>query len=381
MRAVLVLLAACGRIDFGVHAPPTTNDGAVLVGDAPPVPATICSVDQVPVTGAAASSDLAIAATASGFVAVWTTGTNSVNGVLLDAQRKLAGSAQLPSSIVTPTIGGIRDTGGMFVLATVPPSGTAGTEVSRVAADLSTAVTTLDTSPGITGRDPFPVDQTGTHRAFLSAQGMNVILRDIANDGTTGAITTYANTGMVTGIAGDDGLDHVHGVWTTSAIVGESICTSADIRFDIPTKPNVMFPTDISDDCYRPRIDTPVPNDGFLIVATTASGHVEGHRIAPSGALSSPDTLSMAGRAPRVRSDGTGLEWTAWIDSGAGIQPVTGDAIYFATLDMVTGAQVVTPLPGWLPIADEAYELVRRDHQVYLAILSSDALTLLGLCQ
>ena len=52
----------------------------------------------------------------------------------------------------------------------------------------------------------------------------------------------------------------------------------------------------------------------------------------------------------------------------------------FATYDLTTGSLASTSLPGWVPSSDEAFELVREGTTVWLAVLSTDSLSLLALC-
>jgi hypothetical protein len=44
------------------------------------------------------------------------------------------------------------------------------------------------------------------------------------------------------------------------------------------------------------------------------------------------------------------------------------------------GAVTVTPLPGWQPAGDDAFQLVRQNDVVWLVILSATELTVLRLC-
>jgi hypothetical protein len=104
-----------------------------------------------------------------------------------------------------------------------------------------------------------------------------------------------------------------------------------------------------------------------MIVWTTSTGSVETRYIVSTGNVSAQ--VAAVGRAPRVAYDGTTV-WIAWRDGAAG-------ELTFASYDITTGSLASTALPGWTPSSDEAFELVRLGNQVYVAVLSTDSLSLL----
>jgi hypothetical protein len=365
--AVLGTAAACGRVDFGDRTPGDAG-GDALATDAPPLPAVACRLDRTPVQHVPANADLAMTATASGFVAAWADATTpgAVIGARFDTSRHAIAIGTIPT-IATDVIGGISDVGNLLAFAVA--SG-ADTDVWLVPYDLSAAALSGSVQPGVTGRDPFAADEGRTKRVFMSATGPTLQMSYISTAGMLGTTNMYTSASTITALAMDDGPSHMHLVWTESLVSG-SRCTASDILIG-PTFPNMGSMQILSDDCYSVRNDTgPLPPDGMIIVWTTAAGTVEARYIVSSGNVSAQ--ISTQGRAPRVRFAGT-TAWIAWIDERS------GEELHVATFDLVTGAVTDTAVPGWMPSGGEAFELVRAGNTALLAILSATSLDLLQLC-
>jgi hypothetical protein len=375
MRAVclpLLAMIGCGRIGFGASG--AGGDGAPggdAVADAPPVPAAICAVDRVALPSIPANADLALVATTAGWTAVWTDAASPgpVFGARFDRQRRLIATGAIPG-ITTDVVGGLADTGNVIELATT--SG-ADTTVWTLPHDLSSATARTTLPAAITGRDPFPADQTLTNRGFLSAQGNTLVMMYVNADGTLSAAGNYTTPNTITSLAAADGPDHAHLVWTEDIGGGMSQCSASDIDFVTPSWPQMGSMVVLSSDCYELRNETgPRPPDGMVIVWTTAAHTVEARYIVSTGGVSTQ--LSTHGRAPRTTYDGA-KTWVAWIDQRGG-----ADEVHVASFDLVTGALVETALPGWLPAGDEALELVRDGADIFVAILSRDAISMLRTC-
>jgi hypothetical protein len=213
---------------------------------------------------------------------------------------------------------------------------------------------------------------THTMHAHLTSGGTQLQVRNLDGSGL-GTPTAYQTGETITGIAGTDGPDHAHAVWTNLSAGGVSSCTAADVRWQSPTLPQVTSTQHLSDDCHGVRNDTgPLPSDGMAIVWTTAAGAVMADYISFGGDMTI--MVSAKGRAPRVRYDGT-IEWLAWIDQTSG-----ADELRFSTFDLASGTLVSQTLTGWVPAGDEAFELVQLGTTAYLVLLSPDSLTFLGLC-
>jgi hypothetical protein len=127
----------------------------------------------------------------------------------------------------------------------------------------------------------------------------------------------------------------------------------------------------MSDDCYNPRTASGPPAADSMIVVWQTKNHTVEARYVGAGGLDLKRDMSFHGRAPKVRFDGTEF-WIACIDDLDG-------AIHLALFDQSANVTEVA-LPGWTPVGDEAFQLVRRGATVNLVILGTDTLSFLLTC-
>lgn len=366
IAACALVLGCRERFDLQVDA--AAPDDATP--DAPPLPVNVCGVVSHPIPAVAPATELAVAANraGSGHYAAWAN-QGAVTGVRLDG---LAGIVAPPATIIDGPVAGVAglvDTGtAVLVAATMPGPGVA---VWSLGADLA-APKKLRDEPSLPAREPFASNTSHTPRIWVRAMGTNLVGAAIRDDGAMGADNRYIGAGKISAISLDDGPDHSHLTWSEDLGAGGSRCFASDIDYQGPAA-NVP-PSGIGalvDDCAAVRTASgPPAADSMIVVSQTAGHQIEARYLASTGNVTR--TMSFHGRAPKVRFDGA-LFWIAWIDEGP------RDELHLASFDL-TGKVNDAAAPGWVPVGDEAFQLVRRGTTVSLVVLGRDALSYLLTC-
>jgi hypothetical protein len=125
-----------------------------------------------------------------------------------------------------------------------------------------------------------------------------------------------------------------------------------------------------SPDCYDVRVSSgPDPADSVITVWRTLDHRIESSYVG-GGGLDAPRTIAPAGSAPKVQFDGA-VFWIAFLD-GQGV-------LQLSSFDL-GGHILAYSLAGWAPIGPEAFELVRRNNQTGVALLSPAGLDFLAIC-
>lgn len=356
-RWVLLALAGCGRGGFD----PMTIDGPP---DAPPLPPMICAdarSSMMPV-GAA---DLAIAPTMQGFVAAW---VDPARGPLeiarLDDSRSIVGDVVALAPGPFTGIAGVVDVGDALSLVTLGASHTTWTVPYSLDAAVEARMETA-----IASRPP--MSSSGSARALFRALDNQIVMSYVTSDGTVRQNATFTASRPVTALAVDDGPGHGHVAWAEGD-AGTSSCGAEDVFYDDLMAPRMPGGAAFIEDCFEPRTATgPDPDDSMIVVRRTAMRNIVATYLGRDGRVET--TISLAGRAPRVRFDGDAHFWITWIEE------LPAPMLRIARLSL-DGAVVRGDLPGWTPAGDEAFELVRNGTFTYLAVLGSDALDMLTLC-
>lgn len=355
-------LIGCGRLGFD-PAPPGDDAG-------PPVPVSICKVDRIPVASPPAAADLAIAPTSEGYAAIWvdTTGASPAHGFLLGPTHQVFGSVDLPE-LKDTRIGGISDAGQKLVLS----SATDATETAWILArDLTTISAQATLADHVMGHTPFSSDVSQLRRAFLTGSANTLVTAYVGRDGVIDpATSTFTAAGPVTDLTCTDGPDHGHCVWAEqlTAPAGSSQCTAFDLSLGAPTTPQVGASQVVASDCHDLRnASGPAPEAPQIVVWTTSAGSIEARYLASAGNVL--ETIAPAGSAPKVQFDGKRF-WIAWLDGSGEL------ALSSFELD---GTLAHYPLRGWTPDGPEAFELVSRNNETGLVLLSPAGLDFLTTC-
>jgi hypothetical protein len=376
VRSALALAAlgliGCGRVGVPSITPDATPDTADVsvdgAPDAPPYPAAICDLKRIAVDATPAAADLAIAPVSEGFAVVWvdTATPRPAHGVLLGPNLQMLGMRTIPE-VQDLALGGIADVGQKLVLA----SATGATQkLNILGRDLAIQSVQSTLINRLMGRDPYPSDANGLPHAFLSAEPMQVVMSNVAEDGLVDpAIGTFGVQGTITELACSDGPNHGHCVWAEQLGTPDTYqCTIADIFFNRPAPVvggTIVWPGY----CAEIRnASGPVSADSMIVVWTTKTHSVEAHYAVSTG--DKLGTIAPMGFAPKVTFDG-GRFWIAYLDGARQLR--------LASFDL-NGTIVDYSLAGWTPLGNEAFELVHRNMTTALVVLSAGELDVLKIC-
>jgi hypothetical protein len=364
-------MLGCGRLDFG--STPRGDAGDVPVIDAPPVPASICKVDRIPIASPPAAADLAVAPIAEGYAAFWVdTGpvatVHPAHGMVLGPNHAMQQSATLPG-ITDLALGGAADAGQKLVLAS--SNGTDET-LWVVERDLSKA-TPQSTLPGrLLGSNPYPSDAGLKDRAFVTARNDNIEISVVNSDGTvnTGGASQFAANGPIKDLTCTDGPNHSHCAWVDQPTAGATECIICDVYYMGSIAPMIPGSLMIANGCSQIRNTTgPLPADGMMVVWVDINNAVQAFYAVSTGNVKA--TIGTPGSAPRVGYDGTRF-WIAWLDGKSELR--------LTSFEVATGKLVQYELPGWQPSGPEAFELVTRGNETALMLLSPAGLDVLTIC-
>jgi hypothetical protein len=363
-------MLGCGRLDFG-SAPRTDGGGAPGI-DAPPVPASICKVDRIPVAPPPAA-DLAIAPIAEGYAAFWVdTGpvatVRAAHGMVLGPNHAMQRSVALPD-ITDLALGGAADAGQKLVLAS--SNGTDET-LWVVERDLSKATPQSTLSGRLLGHPPYPSDAGLKDRAFVTAHNDKIDISLVNSDGTAnlGGASQFTANGPISELACNDGPNHSHCAWVDKPPAGAAECIICDVYYMGSIAPAITGSLMIATGCSQIRNATgPLAADGMMVVWVDLNGAVQAHYAVSTGDVTA--TIGTPGSAPKLGYDGTRF-WIAWLD-GKGELRLT-------SFEVATGKLVQYELPGWQPNGPEAFELVSRGNETALVLLSAASLDLLTIC-
>jgi hypothetical protein len=372
MKAVLpsCLIAAwlvpsgCGRWDFSSQIDASDSSRPT---DAPGLPASLaCRYTQVTIPSVAAGGELAVYRSKLGYDVAWADG-GAVTGVALDAQLAPGAIAQIIPTRAQGVAGLVETQSNVLVVTT----NALGQDLWSLAQDL-TAAKHLRTDLGLASRAPFASDLQLAPRVWVRGTPTAVVASYIHDTGVVDADGTFATQGPVTSMSAEDGPDHSHIAWTEDLGGGRSRCLASDIRYAMPTPPTPTgTPQVLSSDCFDVRAESgPPAADSMIVVWQTKAHLIEARYLASTGDIM--HDMSLHGRAPKVRFDGTEF-WISWIEEGS------RDELHLASFDLAGNVKEVA-LPGWTPVGDEAFELVRRGATVYLVVLSTDTLNFLLTC-
>jgi len=364
----LLGVMACGRDRFELHDDASRgDDGAV---DTPGLPAHVCGMVTHSIAPVARDTELAVFANhgSSGFYVAWAK-DGPVSGFAVDAALAITGGP--PRTIIaTPVSGvaGLIDTGEKLLVDTAMPNQFHA--VWGLGEDLAGPVKLRD-EMSLPAREPFASNVDQAPRVWVRSAGTNLVGALVHDDGSFDADNRYIGSGNVTALSMEDGPNHSHITWSEDLGGGKSRCFASDIYYQGPMAGVPSSAGTLSDDCSRVRTSSgPPAADSMMVVSQTAGHQIEARYL---GASSVTRTLSFHGRAPRVRLDGA-VFWIAWIDEGA------RDELHLASFDLAGNVQDVA-VPGWTPVGDEAFQLVRRAGTVNLVVLSADAVSFLLTCQ
>jgi hypothetical protein len=364
-------MLGCGRLDFG--AAPRADGGAEPPVDAPPVPASICKVDRIPVASPPAAADLAIAPTAEGYAVFWVdtapvAAVRAAHGMLLGPNHAMQHSAALPG-ITGLALGGAADAGQKLVLASSDGKDETLWVVER---DLSKATPQSTLAGRLLAHAPYPSDAGLKDRAFVTAHNDKIEISAVNPDGTAnlGGSSQFAANGPISELACNDGPNHSHCAWVDQPPTGAAECVICDVYYMGSIAPMITGSLLIANGCSQLRNATgPLPADGMMVVWTDINGAVQAHYAVSTGDVKA--TIGIPGSAPKLGYDGTRF-WIAWLD-GRGELRLT-------SFEVATGKLVQYELPGWQPSGPGAFELVTRGNETALVLLSPDGLDLLTIC-
>ncbi len=343
------------------------------MGDAPPVPASICKVDRIPIASPPAAADLTIAPIAEGYVAFWVdtapiAAVHAAHGMVLGPNHAVQRSAALPG-ITDLALGGAADAGQKLVLASSNGKDETLWVVER---DLSKATRQSTLTGRLLGRAPYPSDAGLKDRAFVTANGDKIEISLVTSDGTAnlGGASQFAANGPISELACNDGPNHSHCAWVDQPPAGAAECMISDVDYMGSIAPVIPGSLLIASGCSQIRNATgPLPADGMMVVWTDINSAVQAHYAVSTGDVKA--TIGIPGSAPKIGYDGTRF-WIAWLD-GRGELRLT-------SFEVATGKLVQYELPGWQASGPEAFELVTRGNETALVLLSPDGLDLLTIC-
>jgi len=293
-------MLGCGRLDFS-SAPRADGGGGGPV-DAPPVPASICKVDRIPIASAPAAADLTIAPIAEGYAAFWVdtapvAAVHAAHGMVLGPNHAMQRSAALPD-ITDLALGGAADAGQKLVLASSDGKDETLWVVER---DLSKATRQSTLSGRLLGRDPYPSDAGLKDRAFVTATGNKIGISLGTSDGTVnlGGASQFSASGPISELACTDGPNHSHCVWADQPAGSAAECMITDVNYMGSIAPVVGGPLKIAPGCSQIRNTTgPLPADGMMVVWTDINSAVQAHYAVSTGDRTA--TIGIPGSAPKV---------------------------------------------------------------------------------
>jgi len=293
-------MLGCGRLDFS-SAPRADGGGGGPV-DAPPVPASICKVDRIPIASAPAAADLTIAPIAEGYAAFWVdtapvAAVHAAHGMVLGPNHAMQRSAALPD-ITDLALGGAADAGQKLVLASSDGKDETLWVVER---DLSKATRQSTLSGRLLGRDPYPSDAGLKDRAFVTATGNKIEISLVTSDGTVnlGGASQFTASGPISELACTDGPNHSHCVWADQPAGSAAECMITDVNYMGSIAPVVGGPLKIAPGCSQIRNTTgPLPADGMMVVWTDINSAVQAHYAVSTGDRTA--TIGIPGSAPKV---------------------------------------------------------------------------------
>lgn len=364
LLVVVLALPACGRLGFDEQVRDAVT-GDVLA-DAPPLPSTIvCTAARRLIAPVAMNADFAIAPNGAGVTWMWIDSGGNVRAFVGDLVNPSMEFTAVPGPV--DGIAGIEKTsvGTLFVTY-------AGATQTLWLLSGTTAVS-LRTESTVAGTEPFMNDATGIPRTWMRGEAGGLRATFVDDAGVLKTDATFPTIAPVTALSAAPINNHGHVTWSEDRGGGVSVCSQADIDFPNGTAPVFGASGTTATDCFDPRIDSgPAPTDSIATVYRTSVGAVEIRYLGAT--VDSSQRLSDAGRAPKIRFDGTTF-WVAWIDQlslGGGLRVAkVAQDLTFSTVD----------LSGWNPVGDGAFELVRaNDGRVYLGLLSADSVSLLRTC-
>jgi hypothetical protein len=324
----------------------------------------VCSARRLSIPTVTAETELAVEWNGATFTAVWLD-----HGAVMATSLDAALTAQPITRVVRGPVDGIA---GVVSLSatTLVTTVTGGSQTLWSSPGLG-AGTEIHTETSVAARASIVGDATKIPRAWVRGGPTGMIASYVRLDATLGADAPLPTPNPVISIAGADNSDHGHVTWT-ERIGASAQCFQADLDFVLPTLPTLAGGDIVSDDCLDARIDSgPPAMDAILTAWRTTPRTIEVRYH--GGVVNVARNLSVRGRAPRPRFDGTRF-WVAWID-----EPSQGDRLRIATVeeDLTMNAVDVS---GWEPVSDRAFELVRGADGVYLFLLGTDTLSILKTC-
>jgi hypothetical protein len=287
-------------------------------------------------------------------------------GTIIDATTFVPTVAPTQLGLTSTTVvSGIRDLGESLMYEPASPN---RIEVDQLSYAFATLASTM-VANAVGGRDPFV--RANTLATYVSLYGDDAMFFAVMqSDGSIGSYTSYTGSAAVAEFAGDDGPDHVH----VAMRFADQTCVGADVVFSTPSVLQLGQSFTLPGVCTAVSIAASADaTDNFLAFWQIATDELDAKYVDISGSSPPTITVTASGRAPRVRYDGSKYR-LAWIDTTTG-----SDQLELGEYPPA-GALTSTPLPGWQPAGDAAFQLVRQNDAVWLVILSATELTVLRLC-
>lgn len=361
--AVVVAAAGCGRLGFDANVV-VDDDAAIGGSDAPVLPAShVCASTRITIPPVAANADLAVYWNGSALIVLWES-TPSITMMKVDATLEVEGSLELAIGPIDGIAGVVEDVDSLTFVVSTPT----GHELWH--GQTPSTITRVRTETRIVAREPLLADAAFPQRAWVRGDATGLLFSFVSSSGSVGPNQPFLTNNPVTAIAGANNDNHTHLTWTEAIGIGGSQCVQADLDL-LPPAPIIGGTASIANDCLEPRIDSGPGSADAIFTAYRTSTRTIGTRYRGSVA-DATGMLSMSGRAPKVRFDGTQF-WVAWIEEGLvetlRIASVNEDLVFTAT-----------DLPGWTVVGDEAFEIVRAGPVTYLVLLSTDSLSFLRTC-
>jgi hypothetical protein len=352
---LVVLFAGCGRLAFDPANGDVLGDGAL--GDAGfPLPgALVCSATRIPIDAPGGAVDLAVQSEGNVVVALW-----APPGGTVTLLRIVGGVAGSPIPLATGPVDAIGGVGvaGSSTLFTTTRAG------NQRLWHFDSVLTQVAEEAVLTADHGLPTDGTRSQFVWLRASGNDIQATYVSLAGVLGATGTITRSAPVTSLVGADNNDHVHMMW-----VEGTECRQADV--DPLPVPSLGGNGMLASNCLEPRIDSgPPAADAIFTAWRSPAGAVE--TWYQGSVVNMGTRLSAAGRAPKVRFDGTRF-WAVWIDTDAGESVQVAKVAQDLTFTKVT-------LAGWPIPSAEAFDLVKVGAIVQAAVILDDSLWMLTMC-
>jgi hypothetical protein len=366
---VVVAVTGCGQLEL-------EDDPEVEISSTSSAVASVCAQTRTTVGPVLTTGEVAATRTTNGLYVAWG-GSSSQTASIVKVNAQFGVVTRHNIGAYGPRIAGVLDLGG-HVLGGYGLNSFGVVDMWKFTADLSSGFYFGDYA-GNPADMPFLANPAGTQRAYLWSFQKTMIAshQDSTGYASHGSFFDMPNT--ITALAGDNGLllTGVDAV-TDSAVVwledlggGASRCLAGNIGYDVPTKPILRATRVVSTDCRYARIAAGPTNGIQAAVTVTAAGTVRAHLR--RGGADTVRVLSTAGRAPKIRFDGTRF-WIVWRDNGV-------SNLRIASLDPA-GTLVNYPTPGPAVAGDEAFDLVRATTTTtVLVALTPNALDFVTLCR